>query len=145
MAKKVTINVAIDTTQPKKSISDLNKDVRTTISTLGQMEEAAELLTDELKKVEVGSAESVFKRSAHPYSYKLIGAFPSVIGPKKRLEFIPGTPPNLLSIPKGCRFHPRCPFATDKCATDIPEYREMGPGHYAKCHYAGELDLGGGA
>jgi len=95
--------------------------------------------------VEVGSAEDVFKRSAHPYSYKLIGAFPSVVGPKKRLEFIPGTPPNLLSIPNGCRFHPRCPFATDKCAMEVPEYKEMGPGHYSKCHYAGELDLGGGA
>ncbi len=94
--------------------------------------------------VEVGTAEAVFKRSMHPYSYKLIGAFPSVVGPKKRLEFIPGTPPNLLSIPKGCRFHPRCPFATDKCAVDIPPYVEVEDGHFAKCHYAGELDLGGG-
>ena len=57
--------------------------------------------------VEVGNVEAVFKRSLHPYSYKLIGAFPSVVGPKKRLEFIPGTPPNLMNLPKGCRFHPR--------------------------------------
>ncbi|MGY5879311.1 MAG: ABC transporter ATP-binding protein [Candidatus Thorarchaeota archaeon] len=95
--------------------------------------------------VEVGTAEDVFKRSAHPYSYKLIGAFPSVVGPKKRLEFIPGSPPNLLNIPQGCRFHPRCPFATEKCSNEIPEYKEVGDGHYAKCHYAGDLDLGGGA
>ncbi|MHA1864501.1 MAG: ABC transporter ATP-binding protein [Candidatus Thorarchaeota archaeon] len=94
--------------------------------------------------VEVGNVEAVFKRSLHPYSYKLIGAFPSVIGPKKRLEFIPGTPPNLLNLPKGCRFHPRCPFATEKCAIDVPEFREIEDGHFAKCHYAGELDLGGG-
>ncbi|MHA1613805.1 MAG: ABC transporter ATP-binding protein [Candidatus Thorarchaeota archaeon] len=95
--------------------------------------------------VEVGNVEAVFKRSLHPYSYKLIGAFPSVVGPKKRLEFIPGTPPNLMNLPKGCRFHPRCPFAKDKCATDVPEFREIEDGHFAKCHYAGELDLGGGA
>lgn len=95
--------------------------------------------------VEVGSAEAVFKRSVHPYSYKLIGAFPSVIGPKKRLEFIPGTPPNLLNIPSGCRFHPRCPFAKDKCKNEVPEYVEIEAGHYARCHYAGDLDLGGGA
>ena len=95
--------------------------------------------------VEVGTAEDVFKRSVHPYSYKLIGAFPSIVGPKKRLEFIPGAPPNLLNIPSGCRFHPRCPFATEKCKTDVPEYREVADGHFAKCHYAGELDLGGGA
>ena len=94
--------------------------------------------------VEWGTAEDVFKRSVHPYSYKLIGAFPSVVGPKKRLEFIPGSPPNLLSIPKGCRFHPRCPFARTKCETDVPEYTEVTDGHFAKCHYAGELDLGGG-
>lgn len=93
--------------------------------------------------VEVGDVTSVFKRSLHPYSYKLIGAFPSVVGPKKRLEFIPGTPPNLLDLPSGCRFHPRCPFATEKCAKDVPEFREIEEGHYAKCHYAGELDLGG--
>lgn len=95
--------------------------------------------------VEVGNVEAVFKRSLHPYSFKLIGAFPSVVGPKKRLEFIPGTPPNLMNLPKGCRFHPRCPFAKDKCATDVPEFREIKDGHFAKCHYAGELDLGGGA
>ncbi len=95
--------------------------------------------------VEWGTAEDVFKRSVHPYSYKLIGAFPSVVGPKKRLEFIPGSPPNLLSIPKGCRFHPRCPFAQARCETDVPEYTEVTDGHFAKCHFAGELDLGGGA
>jgi peptide/nickel transport system ATP-binding protein len=94
--------------------------------------------------VEVGTAENVFKQSLHPYSYKLIGAFPSVIGPKKRLEFIPGTPPNLLNLPSGCRFHPRCPFAQTICSQQVPELREINSGHHAKCHFAGELDLGGG-
>jgi peptide/nickel transport system ATP-binding protein len=93
--------------------------------------------------VEVGDAVSVFKKSLHPYSYKLIGAFPSVVGPKKRLEFIPGSPPNLLNLPTGCRFHPRCPFAQSICKDEIPEFREITSGHYAKCHFAGELDLGG--
>jgi len=93
--------------------------------------------------VEVGNVESVFKRSLHPYSYKLIGAFPSVVGPKKRLEFIPGVPPNLMNLPSGCRFHPRCPFAQDICSIEVPEFREIQPGHFAKCHFAGDLDLGG--
>ncbi|PNX51899.1 MAG: hypothetical protein BV458_10930 [Thermoplasmata archaeon M9B2D] len=70
-----------------------------------------------------------------------IGAFPSISGPKKRLEFIPGTPPNLLNPPSGCKFHPRCPFAEDVCKTDEPEYREISPGHYVRCHFAGELNL----
>ncbi|MBY8996244.1 MAG: ABC transporter ATP-binding protein [Candidatus Thorarchaeota archaeon] len=94
--------------------------------------------------VEVGDAASVFKKSLHPYSYKLIGAFPSVVGPKKRLEFIPGSPPNLLNLPTGCKFHPRCPFAQSICKDDIPEFREITSGHFAKCHFAGELDFGGG-
>ncbi|MFW9976038.1 MAG: ABC transporter ATP-binding protein [Candidatus Thorarchaeota archaeon] len=93
--------------------------------------------------VEVGDAKSVFKQSLHPYSHKLIGAFPSVVGPKKRLEFIPGVPPNLSNLPSGCRFHPRCPFAQDICSKEIPEFIEVKPGHYAKCHFAGELDFGG--
>ncbi|TFG33316.1 ABC transporter ATP-binding protein [Candidatus Thorarchaeota archaeon] len=93
--------------------------------------------------VEVGSVEAVFKQSLHPYSHKLIGAFPSVVGPKKRLEFIPGTPPNLFNLPAGCRFHPRCPFAQEICTNQVPEFREIREGHYAKCHFAGELDFGG--
>jgi len=93
--------------------------------------------------VEVGDATSVFKNSLHPYSNKLIGAFPSVVGPKKRLEFIPGAPPNLMNLPTGCRFHPRCPFAQSICKDVVPEFEEITSGHYAKCHFAGELDLGG--
>jgi len=93
--------------------------------------------------VELGTTSDVFKRSLHPYSSKLIGAFPSVTGPKKRLEFIPGTPPNLLALPSGCKFHPRCPFAQSICETDIPEFREITAGHFARCHFAGELGLEG--
>jgi len=93
--------------------------------------------------VEKGSTSNVFKRSLHPYTYKLIGAFPRISGPKKRLEFIPGTPPNLLNPPPGCKFHPRCPFSEDICANQEPEYLEISPRHYAKCHFAGQLNLGG--
>jgi peptide/nickel transport system ATP-binding protein len=89
--------------------------------------------------METGTAEEVFKKTLHPYTYKLIGAFPSVSGPKHRLEFIPGTPPNLLNPPSGCRFHPRCPWAQDVCVKSVPEYRDLGKGHLAACHFAGEL------
>jgi peptide/nickel transport system ATP-binding protein len=91
--------------------------------------------------VEKGSTSNVFKRSLHPYTYKLIGAFPSISGPKKRLEFIPGTPPNLLNPPPGCKFHPRCPFVQEICKDQEPEYQEINPGHFARCHFAGQLDL----
>ncbi|MHA1938968.1 MAG: oligopeptide/dipeptide ABC transporter ATP-binding protein, partial [Candidatus Thorarchaeota archaeon] len=69
------------------------------------------------------------------------GAFPSVTGPKKKLHFIPGSPPNLVNPPSGCKFHPRCPFAQDICVTDEPVYEEIETGHFAKCHFAGSLDM----
>jgi len=91
--------------------------------------------------VEVGDVISVFKEPLHPYTAKLIGAFPSVVGEKVRLEFISGTPPDLISPPKGCKFHERCPNAKPICKVEIPKQREFGKGHLAVCHFAGELDL----
>ena len=91
--------------------------------------------------METGTATEVFKETLHPYTYKLIGAFPSVSGPKHRLEFIPGTPPNLLSPPSGCRFHPRCPWAQAICHKTVPNFRDLGKGHIATCHFAGELNF----
>ncbi|MHA2021494.1 MAG: ABC transporter ATP-binding protein [Candidatus Thorarchaeota archaeon] len=93
--------------------------------------------------MELGSATSVFKESLHPYTYKLIGAFPSVTGPKRRLEFIPGTPPNLMKPPPGCTFHPRCPYAQDICSKELPKFEEISNDHYARCHFAGQLEFGG--
>jgi peptide/nickel transport system ATP-binding protein len=91
--------------------------------------------------VEVGSTVDVFKESLHPYTYKLIGAFPSIKGPKRRLEFIPGIPPDLVQPPPGCRFHPRCPWAQEICKLEVPTYREYEKGHWVACHFAGELNL----
>jgi len=91
--------------------------------------------------MEVGDVISVFKEPLHPYTAKLIGAFPSVIGKKTRLEFIPGNPPNMISPPKGCKFHERCPFAEPICKIEPPKLREFDKGHLVACHFAGELDL----
>lgn len=91
--------------------------------------------------MEMGSAKDVFKNSLHPYTFKLIGAFPSVTGPKRRLEFIPGSPPNLMNPPSGCKFHPRCPYAKDICKKEMPDFKEISNGHNARCHFAGSLDF----
>ncbi len=91
--------------------------------------------------VEIGDVVSVFKNSLHPYTAKLIGAFPSIIGEKKPLEFIPGVPPDLASPPPGCKFHPRCPYAKEICRKEIPELREERNGHFVACHFSGEFDL----
>jgi peptide/nickel transport system ATP-binding protein len=65
--------------------------------------------------VEVGSAEQIHHRPAHPYTRGLLDSFPSVHGARKKLAGIPGSPPDLRSLPPGCPFVPRCSYAEDRC------------------------------
>ncbi len=89
--------------------------------------------------VEIGSTEDIFLRPKHRYTEALLQAFPSIHGEKKTLLTIPGELPNLLNPPRGCRFHPRCAFATEICKEREPEYRTFNPGHLAACwHPVGE-------
>jgi len=91
------------------------------------------------KLVEYADTEPIFKRPLHPYTSLLIGAYPSIVGERRILNFIPGAPPNLINPPKGCRFHTRCPYAKEICSTEQPEYLEEESGHYAACHFVDEL------
>ena len=86
------------------------------------------------KLVECADVRTIFKEPSHPYTQGLISAIPSLTGPKVRLKSIPGAPPDLLNPPKGCRFHPRCPYAIDKCRREEPEYVRMGKLHWVACH-----------
>lgn len=85
------------------------------------------------KLVELGPTDEVFPRPRHPYAYLLLASTPSVKGPRRRLAPLEGEPPNLLHPPTGCRFHPRCPFATEECVTDEPPYTEVDEGHIVAC------------
>ena len=76
--------------------------------------------------VEFGDTASIFESPAHPYSKGLLEAFPSIRGPKVALTGIPGSPPDLANPPSGCRFHPRCPQATDLCPKIEPEFYQVG-------------------
>ena len=84
------------------------------------------------KIVEFGPTSEVFGRPIHPYTQALMSAFPSVVGEKKELATLPGEPPNLADPPAGCRFHPRCPYATEECMTSEPPIVNRG-GHWAAC------------
>jgi peptide/nickel transport system ATP-binding protein len=86
------------------------------------------------KVVEEASTWELFTHPLHPYSIGLIGAFPSLLGKKKRLKSIGGIPPNLLNPPLGCRFHPRCQFAQQICMTEVPSSLETHDAHYVSCH-----------
>jgi len=86
------------------------------------------------KIVEHGSSINIFKRPLHPYTSGLISAFPNIKGPRTRVTSIPGTPPNLLHPPSGCRFHPRCKYAMDICKKKEPIEVEVEKDHYVSCH-----------
>ncbi|MDX1687931.1 MAG: ABC transporter ATP-binding protein [Candidatus Promineifilaceae bacterium] len=85
------------------------------------------------RMAEIADAVSIFERPLHPYTYALMSAFPSITGPKHDLVVVPGEPPDLLDPPSGCRFHPRCPNAIERCRQEQPPLEEMEPGHFAAC------------
>jgi oligopeptide/dipeptide ABC transporter, ATP-binding protein, C-terminal domain len=86
------------------------------------------------KIAEMGSILSVYSKPLHPYTQGLLASFPNIRAKRQKLSYIPGTPPNLINPPKGCRFHPRCPFAFERCRVEEPQLREIEPGHYVACH-----------
>jgi len=85
--------------------------------------------------VEEGSATELFEEPLHPYTQGLLGSLPTLEGGKRlrRLQAIPGLVPNLLALPTGCKFAPRCPKVIDACWPTEPELREVRPGRWARC------------
>jgi oligopeptide/dipeptide ABC transporter ATP-binding protein len=85
--------------------------------------------------VESGDIRTVFKTPSHPYTVGLLHAVPRMNTARGTLEDIPGTIPNLISPPTGCRFHPRCPYVMDICRADPPPpYRRIAGGVDVACH-----------
>jgi peptide/nickel transport system ATP-binding protein len=72
--------------------------------------------------VEVGFADEVYRSPKHPYTQALIAAVPRLRSKEKKINFVAGSPPSLLSPPAGCRFYARCPHAMDVCKKDPPEF-----------------------
>ncbi len=95
------------------------------------------------KVVEYGNSADVFSAPLHPYTHLLINALPT-IGDDHMREGVAGRPPSLWDDLKGCRFAARCPLATQLCHDEEPELKEHKPGHFAACHYPGEVvEVGG--
>jgi oligopeptide/dipeptide ABC transporter ATP-binding protein len=92
------------------------------------------------KIVEQAPTELIFHTPLHPYTQALMAAAP-IPNPRARREriILTGDPPSPVNPPSGCRFRTRCPFATEQCAAEIPELREVQPSHFVACHYAGNL------
>ena len=83
--------------------------------------------------VEEAATTQLFARPAHPYTEGLLAAIPRLDDRKERLRQISGQVPPATAWPSGCRFHPRCPFAWDKCRTEMPPLLDAGPGQRARC------------
>jgi len=86
------------------------------------------------KIVELGDVYTMFKDPLHPYTEGLISAFPNIKEQRRKMISIPGTPPDLLRPPSGCKFHPRCSYAMDICKKNEPEFIEISKGHFVMCH-----------
>lgn len=85
------------------------------------------------KIVEIGDIMDVFKKPLHPYTQGLLKAVPNPLHRIGKLESIPGTVPNLVNPPSGCRFHPRCSYRMGVCGEEEPPLIELEPGHYVAC------------
>jgi peptide/nickel transport system ATP-binding protein len=94
--------------------------------------------------VESASTGDLFGRPMHPYTQGLFRSLPSASKGLEPIPVIPGSLPNPLDIPPGCRFRARCFMAKEICATD-PAYREIAPNHFAACHFAEEVGAPGAA
>ncbi len=92
--------------------------------------------------VESASTEALFNDPIHPYTIGLLNAIPKLHEHKERLDQILGSVPKLINPPTGCRFHPRCEYATDVCTNTKPLLEEMHPGHWVACHHP-QGDMGG--
>jgi peptide/nickel transport system ATP-binding protein len=84
--------------------------------------------------VELAPAQELFNNPLHPYTQGLMNSFPSVTGPRRKLTGIPGSPPNLLALPSGCRFHPRCTLCHPVEKTTMPRLQEVKPEHWVAYH-----------
>lgn len=90
------------------------------------------------KIVETGTVQDIFENARHPYTQKLIACFPDISAKKIIPDGIEGFPPNLIEPPKGCRFHPRCANAFEKCRQIEPATISLEKSHLVACHLVEE-------
>ena len=92
------------------------------------------------KIIERGTSREIYGNPRHPYTIGLLASVPRLDEPRKeQLDPIQGLPPDLIALPEGCSFRPRCKFAIDRCATEIPPLVEVSEGHTSACWVSDQL------
>jgi peptide/nickel transport system ATP-binding protein len=91
------------------------------------------------KNVELGDVYEIFYRPKHPYTYALMKTVPKLTSVDEELYPIPGSPPDMVNMPPGCKFHPRCPYSADVCKQVEPPDEWVASGHMVACHLWKEL------
>ncbi len=92
--------------------------------------------------VEYCAVRPAFRSTRHPYTAGLLASLPKLGAETERLRVIPGNVPNPVRFPSGCRFHPRCPIAVERCRSEVPALRDVGGGHLARCFRSEEIASG---
>jgi len=92
------------------------------------------------KAMEYAGVRELFKNPKHPYTWGLMNSIPRLDAEYERLNAIPGTVPDALHFPEGCRFHTRCELATDRCRVEEPPLEEVAPGHFSACWHIDKLE-----
>ncbi|WP_405148633.1 ABC transporter ATP-binding protein [Sphaerisporangium sp. NBC_01403] len=88
---------------------------------------------------ERGPTRELLRAPRHPYTKALAASVPAVRATSPLVAPLPGAPASPLARPGGCAFHPRCPMARERCATEVPAVREVAPGRWSACHFAEEV------
>ena len=103
---------------------------------LGVIAETAEtvLVMYAGRVMEVGPASDIFSAPQNPYTWGLLSSMPTIERRLDQLVAIEGSPPSMVNLPHGCSFHPRCPYAFDRCTAELPQLRQLPGGHLDRCH-----------
>ncbi|MEM3852373.1 MAG: ABC transporter ATP-binding protein [Methanomassiliicoccales archaeon] len=93
--------------------------------------------------METGTIDDIYLRPSNPYTRSFLDSYPSIMASRRKMSGIPGSPPDPISPPRGCRFNPRCKFAQEICSREEPPLVETAPDHFSRCHFALELHESG--